>query len=59
MAWSPLLLALALSWFFLAGKNPECAVAALGGCFGLAILSIALPERGLQDRLTGTWPVPR
>ena len=26
---------------------------------GLAILSVALPERGLPDRLAGTWPVPR
>jgi hypothetical protein len=25
----------------------------------LAILSLALPKRGLQDRLAGTWPVPR
>jgi eukaryotic-like serine/threonine-protein kinase len=26
---------------------------------GLAILSAALPGRGLPDRLAGTWPVPR
>ncbi len=26
---------------------------------GLAILSAALPERGLPDRIVGTWPVPR
>ena len=26
---------------------------------GLAILSVALPQRGLPDRLAGTWPVPR
>ena len=25
----------------------------------LAAWSVALPERGLQDRLAGTWPVPR
>ncbi|MCU0784579.1 MAG: protein kinase [Verrucomicrobia bacterium] len=25
----------------------------------LAVLSVALPKRGLQDRLAGTWPVPR
>jgi eukaryotic-like serine/threonine-protein kinase len=25
----------------------------------LAALSVALPRRGLQDRLAGTWPVPR
>jgi len=32
-------------------------VAALGG--GLVALSLALPGRGLADRLAGTWPVPR
>jgi hypothetical protein len=26
---------------------------------GLAILSVLLPDRGLADRLSGTWPVPR
>jgi len=31
----------------------------LGVVVGLALLSIALPQRGLQDRLAGTWPVPR
>ena len=25
----------------------------------LTALSVALPQRGLQDRLAGTWPVPR
>jgi uncharacterized RDD family membrane protein YckC len=25
----------------------------------LAVWSVALPERGIQDRLAGTWPVPR
>jgi hypothetical protein len=25
----------------------------------LTVISLALPERGLQDRLAGTWPVPR
>jgi hypothetical protein len=25
----------------------------------LAAVSVGLPERGLQDRLAGTWPVPR
>jgi len=25
----------------------------------IALLSIALPKRGVQDRLAGTWPVPR
>jgi eukaryotic-like serine/threonine-protein kinase len=26
---------------------------------GLAILSVALPQRGVPDRLAGIWPVPR
>ena len=26
---------------------------------GLALLSAALPERGLPDRIAGTWPVLR
>ncbi|HUC85244.1 MAG TPA: protein kinase [Candidatus Acidoferrales bacterium] len=25
----------------------------------LVVISLALPERGLQDRVAGTWPVPR
>jgi hypothetical protein len=28
-------------------------------CLALAVASVSLPQRGLQDRLTGTWPVPR
>ena len=37
---------------------PAALIAGLVVC-GLAILSVALPRRGLQDRLAGTWPVPR
>ena len=25
----------------------------------LTVVSVLLPQRGLQDRLAGTWPVPR
>ncbi len=32
---------------------------ALGLLGLLATISVALPKRGLQDRLAGTWPVPR
>ena len=35
---------------------PWLALALLGV---LAAVSVALPQRGLQDRLAGTWPVPR
>ncbi len=36
--------------------QPWLALALLGL---LAVASLALPVRGLQDRLAGTWPVPR
>jgi hypothetical protein len=60
VAWSPLLLGLVLAgmlkvWF---GSFAVALVASLFIC-GLAILSLALPTRGLPDRLAGTWPVPR
>ena len=61
VAWSPLFLALLgplQNWY-----EPRYAAlgeAALCGLLlGLAILSVSLPERGLPDRLAGTWPVPR
>jgi hypothetical protein len=59
VAWSPLLTALFLSAVSMTGKNPGCEALTLGAVLGLALLSIALPQRGLQDRLAGTWPVPR
>jgi hypothetical protein len=59
VAWSPLLPAMTLSSLSMALKSPRCAAFTLGAVFGLALLSIALPRRGLQDRLAGTWPVPR
>ena len=59
VAWSPVLpafilaiLAFAKHWVW----QPWLALALLGL---LAALSVALPRRGLQDRLAGTWPVPR
>ena len=36
--------------------QPWLALALLGL---LAAVSVGLRERGLQDRLAGTWPVPR
>jgi hypothetical protein len=60
VAWSPLLLALGLfailkPWLgtFDAGLAGWLLVCALG------IISMALPNRSLPDRLAGTWPVPR
>jgi hypothetical protein len=59
LAWWPVLLvfnmavlALATNWLW----APWLALALFGL---LAAVSVALPERGLQDRLAGTWPVPR
>jgi hypothetical protein len=64
VVWSPLCLApFALIPLF--GKPDATAFrdlpfGLLGGLFlTLAVLSVALPKRGLPDRLAGTWPVPR
>jgi hypothetical protein len=58
-AWSPLLLAFVLSGVSLAIKNPGLAVLGFGLLVVLAAISVALPQRGLADRVAGTWPVPR
>jgi eukaryotic-like serine/threonine-protein kinase len=57
--WTPVLpvfsitvLAFFLRWTW----QPWLALGILGW---LAAVSVVLPERGLQDRLAGTWPVPR
>ncbi len=60
VAWSPLLPAL-VSGIVLkiwVGVFATVLFPSLFMC-GLVILSVALPERGLPDRLAGTWPVPR
>jgi hypothetical protein len=60
VAWSPVVVGVVLA----AALKPVLGM--LGGVLtalmllgGLAILSIALPKRGLADLLAGTWPVPR
>lgn len=64
VAWSPLWLSL-IGFLSVLGKPHPDALDDLpmvlsGGLFcGLALLSVALPERGLPDRCAGTWPVPR
>jgi len=60
VAWSPVVLGAVLAVtlkpvFGIFGG----ALAAMMLTGGLAILSIALPKRGLADLLAGTWPVPR
>jgi hypothetical protein len=67
VAWSPLcLLPDVVTDVKIITDNPDPAVSSggplalcSGRYCGLAILSVALPERGLPDRLAGTWPVPR
>ena len=59
LVWGPSFLMLVVSVLAMAKHltwQPWLAVALLGL---LAAASVALPERGLQDRLAGTWPVPR
>jgi hypothetical protein len=60
VAWSPLLLGLILDMLYAMWLGPFAAtlVVSLLIC-GLTILSVALPDRSLPDRLAGIWPVPR
>ncbi|MCX6903108.1 MAG: RDD family protein [Verrucomicrobia bacterium] len=60
VAWSPVLAAPVVAGALTPLLGIVCAaslLAALAG--GLVIWSVALPERSLQDRLAGTWLVPR
>jgi hypothetical protein len=56
---SPLFLAFVLSIVAISQHLNWGPWLALGIPGLLAVLSVALPNRGLQDRLAGTWPVPR
>jgi uncharacterized RDD family membrane protein YckC len=61
VAWTPIILAAGLSvpgLLRLTGAPWYLPLAGTIVC-GLVILSVALPRRGLPDRLAGTWPVPR
>jgi hypothetical protein len=64
VAWSPLWSAPFVLIPILGKPDPatfnDLPFALLSGLFlGLAVLSVALPKRGLPDRLAATWPVPR
>ena len=59
MAWGPVFPVFSVTIFALVKHltwQPWLALALLGL---LAVVSVALPRRGLQDCLAGTWPVPR
>jgi uncharacterized RDD family membrane protein YckC len=60
VAWSPIVLGLVLAAAFnvLLGLMPAMMLAVFFVC-ALTIGSLALPNRGLPDRLSGVWPVPR
>lgn len=59
LAWMPLWLLFGCT--LLSSGNPSLLTGLFAGglAIGLIIVSLVLPERGLQDRLAGTWPVPR
>jgi hypothetical protein len=59
LAWTPLWLLLVC--LALTNGEPSIWTGLCAGTLsiGLVIASLALPVRGLQDRLSGTWPVPR
>jgi uncharacterized RDD family membrane protein YckC len=59
VAWSPVALALVLCGVALGVKSMPLALLAGLPALLLAGCAVLLPERGLQDRLAGTWPVPR
>jgi uncharacterized RDD family membrane protein YckC len=56
VTWSPILVALPFKSLFDFSTLALISLSAIGA---LAAVSMALPERGLADRLAGTWPVPR
>ena len=60
VTWSPILLAMLIVVFPQTWLSPKPAIVVAVSLLGvLTIVSIVLPERGLQDRLAGVWPVPR
>ena len=60
VAWSPMLAAPFAVGFLMQPLGGFAAGAVAAFLVGsLTLLSLALPKRGLADRLAGTWPVPR
>ena len=60
ITWSPLALAPILCLLLKPMLGPPGAVgASLAAVIGLVALSLSMPERGIPDKLSGTYPVPR
>jgi len=59
VAWSPIVGALILGAVAIAMKSASLAVLSVVLVLGVVVWSLLLPDRGLQDRFAGTWPVPR
>ena len=58
VAWSPVVPVFSVAVLAMAKHLTWQPWLALGLLGLLAAVSVALPKRGLQDRLAGTWPVP-
>jgi hypothetical protein len=60
VAWSPMLVVPFVFGFLMRPAGGLAAGAVAAFLIGsLTLISLALPKRGLADRLAGTWPVPR
>lgn len=59
VAWSPVVGAVMLGGAAMTMKSLPLTWLVLVLMIGLTVCSLLLPGRGLQDRLAGTWPVPR
>jgi len=59
VAWSPVWAGFIFAGIGIEKHEPWPGLLAAGLLLLLALLSTILPQRGLPDRLAGTWPVPR
>ena len=60
IAWLPfLLLPIPARWLAPVAGDQGGLLLAEGVCVALGLVSALLPQRGLPDRITGAWPVPR
>jgi hypothetical protein len=59
VTWSPVAGAVVMGIAAMGTKSVSLALLSGLPMIILTVWSLWLPERGLQDRLAGTWPVPR